>query len=74
MTLEPAVTPPPEWDGALMGSYGGLEVQALFRSLEDRGQISWSFTYRFDDSPLRDRVKALRLFDVLHGTGDLGHH
>lgn len=71
VTLKPGEKPPPEWDGILVGSFGGLEVRALFRYLDDRGQISWSFTHRFDDSSLRDRVTALRMFDVLHGTGDV---
>ena len=68
--LEPGGQAPPDWDGVLEGSVGGMDVRALFWRRADRGQIRFDFTYRFaSPASLKERVKALHAFAVLHGEG-----
>jgi len=70
--LEPGRDVPPDWDGVLEGSVGGMDVQALFRRRGDGGQISFDFKYRFaSPASLEERVKALHAFAVLHGDGEV---
>jgi hypothetical protein len=69
VTLLPAETPPPGFDGALVGSYGGLQVSAMFRAVEGGGELKWNFHYTTDESPLRERVAALRLIRALGDSG-----
>ena len=50
---------PAGFDGALVGSAGALEVEALFRQVPGGGQMA-KLHYRADGFTLRERVAALR--------------
>ncbi len=69
VTLLPSDTPPPGFDGAFVGSYGGLQVLAMYRAVEGGGQLKWNFCYTTGESPLRERVAALRLVSALSDSG-----
>jgi len=71
LTLRPAEVPPEGFDGALVGSLGGLTASAMFRRVEGGGLLKWNFHFAPDDSSLRDRVAALRLLRALSDTGRL---
>lgn len=58
--LLPTQKPPRGFDGALAGSTGALEVEAIFRQVPGGGQIGWNFHYRPRGHTLREQVAALR--------------
>jgi len=57
--LLPAKLPPAGFDGALVGTRGALEVEAIFQQVPGGGQIGWSFHYRSGHRTLREQVAAL---------------
>lgn len=71
VSLKETADVPEDWDGALVGTRGGLTVTALFRQRANRGEINWNFKHARDDSPVREQLDALRFLSALSGQGEL---
>jgi hypothetical protein len=69
--LLPAERPPPNFDGALVGSRGALSVEAIFRGKPDGGQIGWNFHYRAGTHTLREQIAALRFLRAAVESGEV---
>jgi hypothetical protein len=65
--------PPEDWDGALSGAHGGLEVEMRFRSRDGLGQISVHWSYLDDAHRMTTATRRLLLAFVegLHHGGKL---
>jgi 5-methylcytosine-specific restriction endonuclease McrA len=64
-------SPPAGWDASLVGQFGGLTVEALFRTQHPGGQMRWNFRHVLDDSPARDQLAVLELLDALTDAGEM---
>jgi hypothetical protein len=62
---------PEGWDASLVGHYGGLRAEALFRTHAQGGELRWNFKHARDDSPARQQLAALELMEALSEGGEL---
>jgi hypothetical protein len=69
------VEPPSDWDIALAGARGGLEMQMLSRWSVNEGMGQTSFTLRFrtgqQGAPLAERADAANVMVAVHGAGSV---
>jgi hypothetical protein len=71
LDMLPVEDVPDGWDHALRGTRGGLTMTALFRRTETSGEMSWTFNYTFDRSPVREQLAALKFFRAMCQPGTL---